>query len=58
MKEQATTKHGGTRNGAGRPKSEPTTIINFRIPAKVKTDIKKRYGKKLNKLFNDWLKSI
>lgn len=26
-------KHGGPRPGAGRPKSEPTTTLSYRVPA-------------------------
>jgi len=34
--------HGGTRTGAGRPKSEPTVTISFRVKEKDAEDIKKQ----------------
>ena len=34
--------HGGTRPGAGRPKSEPTVTISFRVKVNDAEDIKKQ----------------
>ena len=52
-------KAGGARKGAGRKKqfSLPTTI-NFKCELSEKERVKKKHGKELNKLFNEWLKSI
>jgi len=42
--------HGGKRIGSGRPKKEPTTTINFRVPFSRKEEIKK--------LLSDYLKKV
>jgi hypothetical protein len=35
------TTHGGNRIGSGRPRKEPTTTINFRVPVARKNELKK-----------------
>jgi len=42
--------HGGKRTGSGRPKKEPTTTINFRVPVSHKDELKK--------LLSDYLKKV
>ncbi|HXS58513.1 MAG TPA: hypothetical protein VN726_20435 [Hanamia sp.] len=52
-------KSGGAREGSGRPRQfkEPTTI-NFKCELSDKLKAKKKYGKSLNQMFIEWLKSI
>lgn len=44
---------GGKRTGAGRPKSEPTTTISFRVKTKHVEELKKKF-KNLIKLQNQY----
>lgn len=50
---------GGKREGSGRPRQfeEPTTI-NFKIELSDKVKLKERYGKELNRMFNQWVQSV
>lgn len=50
---------GGKRKGAGRPKkfNDPANI-GFRIERKDKDKLVKKYGRGLNDLFRDWVKTI
>lgn len=50
---------GGTRKGAGRPRQfeEPTTI-NFKCELSDKLKAKEKFGKSLNQMFVEWLKSV
>lgn len=50
---------GGQRINAGRPRQfeEPTTI-NFKCEMSDKIAVKKKYGKELNKMFLEWLRSV
>jgi hypothetical protein len=41
----------------GRPKKEPTTIINFRIPKADREALAKKYPN-LTELFKNWYKSL
>jgi len=49
---------GGKRQGSGREKQAPTTLINFRIKVETKAVLKQKYGKELNKLFVIWVDSL
>ena len=49
---------GGKRQGSGRKKQAPTTLINFRIKVEKKAVLKQKYGKELNKLFVIWVDSL
>lgn len=49
---------GGKREGAGRPKSEPTKTVSFRVNAKVLDKAKRLFGKELNQKINDFLKRL
>jgi hypothetical protein len=51
-------KKGGKRQGSGRKKQAPTTLINFRIKVEKKAVLKAKYGKELNKLFVIWVDSL
>jgi hypothetical protein len=51
-------KRGGKRLGAGRPKGEPTTTINFRIKKATKNQLIEKYGKRINKMFLEWVKTV
>lgn len=46
---------GGKRPGAGRPKSDPTQTVTFRVNAESLTKAKKIHGRKLNKKINDYI---
>ncbi len=50
---------GGKREGSGRKKQFNTpTLINFRCELEDKLKAKKKYGRGLNGIFVQWLKSI
>lgn len=49
---------GGKRAGAGRPKSEPTETVSFRVNAKVLEKVKSIFVKELNQKVNDFLKRL
>lgn len=49
---------GGKRKGAGRPKTEPTKNITFRVSEEDINAAKNKFGKSLNQKFREWLKSI
>lgn len=50
---------GGKREGSGRPRQfeEPTTI-NFKCELSDKLMAKEKFGKSLNQMFVEWLKSV
>lgn len=45
--------HGGNRIGAGRPKSEPTKVITFRIRLSWEKRIREVVAKEVKKIKND-----
>lgn len=47
--------HGGSRQNSGRPRKEPTDLINFRIPISDKEKLKKL---PISKLFKEWYKTL
>lgn len=49
---------GGNRPGSGRKKGEPTQRITFRINKKALERARKKFGRKLNKMANDWIKEL
>lgn len=53
---------GGKKPGAGRPKGTkrkpPTIIVTYRVDKQLAKDAKTKYGRKLNSMHGDWLKSI
>jgi hypothetical protein len=49
---------GGKRQGSGRKKQAPTTLINFRIKVEKKAVLKAKYDKELNKMFTLWVDSL
>lgn len=59
MKKKIEYGRGGKREGAGRPRQfeEPTTI-NFKCELQDKLKAKGRFGKSLNQMFVEWLKSV
>jgi hypothetical protein len=46
------------RRPVGRPAGEPHTLINFRIPEKLRDELKKKYPKTLNAKMIEFLKSL
>lgn len=59
MKKKKEFGRGGKREGAGRPRQfeEPTTI-NFKAEKSDVLKAKEKFGKSLNKMFVEWLKSV
>jgi hypothetical protein len=49
---------GGARPGSGRPKGELTIRITFRINKNALERSRAKFGAKLNKMANEWIKSI
>lgn len=49
---------GGKRPGAGRPKSAETVTISLRVNKKILKAVRAKYGRGLNKMFNQWLESL
>jgi len=47
---ESTKQRGGKREGSGRPKGEPTTILTFRVKSEMAAEIKSTISK--------WLKDI
>ena len=57
-KDGTSKKSGGKRTGSGQPKKEPTALMNFRILVVQKTDLRKKYGKKINQMFKEWVDNL
>lgn len=51
-------KRGGKRKGAGRKKSAETVTTSVRFVRAELTDFRVKHPKKLNKMANDWLRSV
>ena len=49
---------GGRRVGSGRPKLEPTTLLNLRIKVELKANLRIKYGKELNKMIKVFLENL
>lgn len=59
MKIEKVNLRGGKRENAGRPRQfENPTTINFKCELETKLKAKKKYGKALNKMFNEWLDEL
>lgn len=59
MKKRKEYGRGGKREGSGRPRhfQEPTTI-NFKCELSDKLKAKEKFGKSINQMFVEWLKSV
>ena len=44
--------------GPGRPRKQPTALINFRAPVVIIDAAKANHGRTINKRFNAWLKKL
>ena len=49
---------GGKRQGSGRKKLDPTTLLNLRIKVDLKANLRLKYGKELNKLIIVFLENL
>jgi hypothetical protein len=49
---------GGKREGAGRPKGDPTETVSFRVDKEALQVAKELYGRSLNKKINDFIKRL
>ncbi len=59
MKTEGVSSRGGKRENAGRPRQfENPTTINFKCELATKIKAKKKYGRDLNRMFNEWLNEL
>lgn len=59
MKGEGGTSRGGKRKNAGRPRQfENPTTINFKCELTAKIKAKEKYGRDLNRMFNEWLSGL
>ena len=59
MKIEEANPRGGKRDNAGRPRRfENPTTINFKCELAAKIKAKEKYGRDLNRMFNEWLSGL
>lgn len=52
------TTHGGVRQGSGRPKSEPTETVSFRLSSRSLEICREKYKGQLNKMVRDFIDKL